>query len=604
MIHSVEKFLPLVSKPARYVGGEVNSICKDWSACRVRMALAFPDTYEIGMSHLGLKIIYHIINGEPSYLAERVFAPWFDMEKQMRERGIPLYSLESFRPVRKFDIVGFSLQYEMTYTNVLNMLDLAGIPMLSSERLEGHPLVIAGGPCALNPEPMADFIDAFVVGEAEEVILRLLGSFADFKNNGGQRRNLLSQWAKIDGVYIPSLYDAEYLNGKFSRIVGKGLAPDKVKRIWIKDLDAAPFPAAPPTPFIETVHDRFIVEIMRGCSRGCRFCNAGMTYRPVRERKVETICHLVEEGLSKTGYDAISLASLSSTDYSEIGKLVERLTTRLSDRRISISLPSLRLDSFSIGIADKIQEVRKSGFTFAPEAATDRLRRVINKGYTEEEMFTSLENALIAGWDMFKLYFMVGLPSETEGDVEAIASLIGQIRAMGRKIRRQRFHLNVTLSAFVPKPHTPFQWENVVDENALRDKYFEITSRVRYRDVKINWRETSLCLLEALLSRGDRRIGALIYTSWKAGARFDAWSSELKMDAWTRAMSECGVDFGSVTNFPYRSEDPLPWDHIETGVTKAYLLEELQRSRTPEFTADCRDKCLGCGVCGHVDLSD
>ncbi len=604
MIHSIEEFLPLVAKPGRYVGGEVNSVRKDWAASQVRVALAFPDTYEIGMSHLGLKILYHIINAQSSYLAERTFAPWGDMEKQMRERGIPLYSLESFRPVREFDIVGFSLQYEMNYTNVLNMLDLAGIPIFSRERREGDPLVIAGGPCALDPEPMADFIDAFVIGEAEEAILELLESFEDFKRDGGARKDLLDHWARIEGVYIPSLYEAEYDGEKFRRIAPRLNAPETVKRIWIKDLETAPFPTDPPVSFIEAVHDRLIVEIMRGCSRGCRFCHAGTAYRPVRERSVEGICRLVEEGLAKTGYDAITLASLSSTDYSEIEKLVGTLTRRLSDRRVSISLPSLRLDSFSIGIAEKIQEVRKSGFTFAPEAATDRLRRVINKDYTEEEMFGSLENALRAGWDVFKLYFMLGLPSETDEDIAAIASLIERIRTMGRKLRGKRFRTNISLSAFVPKPHTPFQWENVVDERNLQDKYSAITSRIRHRDVKISWREPSLCLLEALLSRGDRRTGDAIYGAWKRGARFDGWSSELNMDAWGQAMSECGIDFGRATNFMYGPDDALPWDHIESGVNKSYLLKELERSRTAEFTADCREKCLGCGVCGHVDLSD
>ncbi len=603
MIHTIEEFLPLVSKPARYVGGEFNSIRKDWARAHVRVALAFPDVYEIGMSHLGIKILYHIINSNPSYIAERTFAPWVDMEGQMRERGIPLYSLESFKPLREFDIIGFSLQYEMNFTNVLNMLDLAGIPIFASDRGENMPIVIGGGPCALNPEPMADFMDAFVIGDGEEAIIRLLKVFETCKKERGTKQDLLRQWARIGGVYVPSLYEVRYEQDKVSKIIPRNGAADSVERVRVKDLDSAPFPTAPPVPFIEAVHDRYIVEIMRGCSRGCRFCHAGMTYRPVRERSVDTVCRLVEEGLARTGYEAITLASLSSTDYSRIEELVDRLTRQLSGRRISISLPSLRLDSFSIGIAEKIQEVRKSGFTFAPEAATDRLRRVINKDYTEERMFHSLDSALRAGWDLFKLYFMAGLPTETEADIEAIASLIGKVRTMGRAIRGKKFRLNVSLSAFVPKPHTPFQWENMVDEESLRAKYSSVTSRVPYRDVKISWRDSFLCLLEATLSRGDRRVSNLIYGAWKAGARFDGWSSELKPEAWRQGMSEAGIEFSRAVKFPYMPEDTLPWDHIESGVTKEYLLMERGRSRSEEFTADCRDVCLGCGVCGHVDLS-
>jgi radical SAM family uncharacterized protein len=569
----------------------------------VRVALAFPETYEIGMSHLGLKILYDIVNSEPAFLAERVFAPWGDMEQQMRERGVALYSLESYRPLREFDIVGFSLQYEMTYTNVLNMLDMAGIPIMSSERGEDDPIVIAGGPCALNPEPIADFIDAFVIGEAEEAIVALLASFQACRDSGGSREELLREWARLDGIYIPSLYEPEYDGGKFRALTPSGDAPASVNRLWIEDLEAAPFPTAPVVPFLEAVHDRYTMEIMRGCTRGCRFCHAGMTYRPVRERSARNICGLIEEGLANTGYDGVTLASLSSTDYSEIESLVSALTRQLSERRISISLPSLRLDSFSVGIAQRIQEVRKSGFTFAPEAATDRLRRVINKDYSEDRMFASLEDALTAGWDVFKLYFMVGLPTETEEDIAAIGDLIKKVRGMGRKRRGKRFRTNVSLSAFVPKPHTPFQWENMVDAETLKGKYRATTSRVRDRDVKINWRDSELCMLEALLARGDRRIGKVVYAAWKAGARFDGWSSELKPDIWEKALLEAGVDIDLVTDFSYAPGDPLPWDHIRTGVTRKYLLKELERSRSAEFTADCRDKCLGCGVCGHVDIS-
>ena len=603
MIHSIEEFLPLVSKPGRYVGGEINNADKDWDEASVRVALAFPETYEIGMSHIGLKILYHIINSKPSFLAERVFAPWGDMEKQMRERRIPLYSLESYRPLREFHIIGFSLQYEMTYTNVLNMLDLAGIPLLAGERSDDDPIIIAGGPCALNPEPMADFIDAFVIGEAEEAIVAILQSLEACRKSGARKEDVLREWARLEGVYIPSRYEPEYDGDKFIALISSNGVPETVNRLWIKDLESAPFPTAPPVPFIEAVHDRFAVEIMRGCTRGCRFCHAGMTYRPVRERSAKKICDLVDEGLANTGCDGITLASLSSTDYSEIDALVGTLNRRLAEDRVSISLPSLRLDSFSIGIAEQIQEVRKSGFTFAPEAATDRLRRVINKDYAEESMFASLEGALKAGWDVFKLYFMLGLPTETEEDVAAIGDLIIRIRKIGRKSRGKRFRLNVSLSAFVPKPHTPFQWENMVDAETLKAKYRSITSIVRHRDVKINWRASELCMLEAMLARGDRRMSGVVFAAWKGGARFDGWSSELKVDVWESALRECGMDLERVTDFHYGPDDPLPWDHIETGVKKKYLLKEKERSRSAEFTADCRQKCLGCGICGHVELS-
>jgi len=603
MLEQLEQFLPLVVKPGRYVGGELHGIRKEWNAARVRVALAFPEIYEIGMSHLGLKILYHIINSRPQYLAERAFCPWPDMERQMRRHNVPLYSLESFRPLNEFDLLGFSLQYEMTFTNVLTMLDLAAIPLLSSDRRREDPIVIAGGPCALNPEPTADFIDAFLIGEAEEGILHLLKAYEEARGSDGSRRDVLRRLSAVDGIYVPSLYEPEYRNGKFFTLHCREGAPEYIDRLWVKNLDEAPFPTASPVPLIEAVHDRYVVEIMRGCTRGCRFCHAGMTCRPVRERSVDTICALVEQGLANGGYDAVTLASLSSTDYSKIGELVNRLTHLLSGRRISISLPSLRLDSFSIEIAEKIQEVRKSGFTFAPEAATDRLRRAINKHYREDEMFRSLDSALLAGWDLFKLYFMLGLPTETDEDVEAIAALVLNIRNMGRKIRGKRFRTNVSLSAFIPKPHTPFQWENMVPEDLLRRKYSTITGRVPYRDVKISWREPSLCLLEALLSRGDRRAAAVVLGAWKAGARFDAWSSESSMKAWRQSISQAGLDFSSVITFPYGPADPLPWDHIRTGVTKEYLLEERARSRSPEFTADCRERCLGCGVCAHVDLS-
>jgi len=591
--NTIEKTLPFVSKPARYIGNEVNSVHKDWDEAETKMLLAFPDIYEIGMSHVGLRILYHVLNSEPQILCERVFAPWTDFDQEMRHRGIPLFSLESWRPARDFDIVGFSLQYEIGYSNVLNMLDLAGIPLSNAERAESSPLVIAGGPCAFNPEPMARFLEAFVIGDGEDAVLEVVSVYNSWKRRGAARRELWRDLAKLDGVYVPELYKARYdSGGKFLNLEKTDeAAPPVIKKRTVAQLDAAPYPTAPIVPFIDIVHDRLAVEIMRGCPGSCRFCQATTIYSPARERSCEKIQELIRTGLESTGYEEISLTSLSSTDHSRIGDIIKWVRETFCRQHLSVSLPSLRFDSFSADLARMIAMEKRTGLTFAPEAGTERLRNAINKKITDEEMMRVVKELFDAGWKAVKLYFMVGLPTETDEDLEGVSRLATSMARLGRKAAGHKTRINVAVSAFIPKPHTPYQWERMAEEDELRRKYELLRSGLRNRQITFSWRDTALARLEATFARGDRRLGDVILKAWQAGARFDAWSTEIRFDIWRQAWaaSEIPFDFCSI---PAPSPgDPLPWQHIDTGVTVKYLLKECE-----ETYSEC--------ACANVDAKN
>lgn len=595
----IDDILPRVVKPGRYTGHEWGSVRKDWDAVDVRVVLAYPDTYEVGMSNLGLQILYFILNDQEWALAERTYAPWVDMEAEMRAAGLPLFSIESRRPIADFDVVGFSLPYELNYTNALTMLDLAGIPVRSVERDDRHPLIIAGGSTGYNPEPMADFIDLFVIGDGEEAILDLIEAYrqSGFNRRGarpGQRRreSLLRQLATIPGVYVPALYAVTYLpDGRVAATAPRvnGVAEHVRRRI------VEPLP--PPltrqiVPFVEIVHDRAMVEIQRGCTRGCRFCQAGTIYRPVRERSREEIVSAADALVKSTGYEELSLVSLSSTDYPDIGSLVAELMSHHPN--LNISLPSLRIDAFSIELAEAIKR-RKTGLTFAPEAGTQRLRDVINKGVTEEDLLRTAEAAYAQGWGSIKLYFMIGLPSETMEDVEGIARLVHEVLAIGRREQGNRAGVSVSLATFIPKPQTPFQWVAQEQPEALQYKQEHLQRRLRRAN--LSWHDPRASWLEAALSRGDRRLGDVVLRAWQSGAKFDAWTDQLRDDLWRQAFAEEGLNPAFYIYRPRPMDEVFPWDHIDSGVTKPFLLRELQCALSASVTPDCRSgRCVGCGL--------
>lgn len=594
---ALERILPKVTRPARYTGCEWNSIVKDWDQVAVKVALAYPDIYEVGLPNLGLMILYDILNRQDDILAERVYAPWMDMEEAMRQAGLPLFSLESRRPLADFDIVGFSLPYELDYTNVLNMLDLAGIPPLATERGGGDPLVIGGGSGTYNPEPLADFFDLFVIGEGEEVLLELVKAYGGWKKEGGGGRGVfLRRAALIDSIYVPGLYEVTYHpDGTVASI--EPLIPEA--RPTITKRMVAPLPPAPTrliVPYIEAVHDRAMIEIQRGCTQGCRFCQAGVIYRPRRERPPEEVLTTVDEILQGTGYDEIALVSLSSTDYSQIKPLMRELTSRYRDQPIAISLPSLRIDSFSVELARMLQERRKTGLTFAPEAGSQRLRDVINKKVTEKDLLDTAEAAYSSGWHRIKLYFMIGLPTETMEDVAAIVDLVKKVLAVGRRHQGRRAQVSVSVATFIPKPHTPFQWMPLLDEAALEERLALLRKSLRGKGIHFSWHDPQTSLLEAALSRGDRRLGRIIYRAWQLGARFDAWNEVLDMGLWERAFAEVSLD----PDFYARRERPLdemlPWAHIDTGVRLEFLASECESSLKGETMPDCRVRCLNCGI--------
>lgn len=597
-----------IQKPARYIGGEWNSIVKDHDTVDVKVALAFPDVYEVAMSHLGLKIIYSVINRRNDALAERVYAPWIDMEKMMREKHIPLFSLENKCPVRDFDVLGFTLPYEMSYTNVLNMLDLAGIPVFSKDRGDEDPIIACGGPCVYNAEPMCDFIDLFFIGESEEAIEEMVDIIKQWKAEGepGGKEEELRRLAQIEGCYVPAFYeDSYYEDGTFRSI--KPLRKDvqfPVKKRVIHNVDKVAVDDMPILPHIEIVHDRAVLEMFRGCSRGCRFCQAGMIYRPVREKKESHLQELAERLIQNTGYNEISLMSLSSADYSRLPELVDHLMDKFQNRRVSVSLPSLRVDSFSIDIAKKVQQVRKSGLTLAPEAGTQRMRDVINKGITEENIMEACSNAFKNGWSKVKLYFMLGLPTETDEDLAGIVDLAMRIKNLYHDIRgRYDCRITVSVSSFVPKPFTPFQWMPQCTVAEVERKQQYLKKLFTDRHIRYVYHDAKTGYLEAVLARGDRKIGQVIYTAWKKGCIYDGWTEFFQYDRWMEAFEECHVNPDLYANRDRDEYEAEPWDHIDCGVTKDFLRKEWRMAQRGVHTFDCRRKpCNGCAVCPALDV--
>jgi radical SAM family uncharacterized protein len=591
---ALDGILPRLAKPARYTGGEWNSVVKAWDEIEIKLALAYPDVYEVGMSNLAIMILYDLLNREHDVLAERVYTPWVDMEEAMRAAGISLYSLETRHPLAEFDIIGFTLPYELNYTNVLTMLDLGGIPLLARERAESDPLVIGGGGGTYNPEPLADFFDLFVIGEGEEIILELLNLY---RQSRVDREELLNGAAEMEGIYVPSLYDVQYkADGTIQRV--RPTHPSAKPMVTKCIVDALPpAPTRVVVPYVEAIHDRAMIEIQRGCTQGCRFCQAGMIYRPLRERRLDEIVTAAEKILAATGYEELALVSLSSCNYSRIEELVRTLLDKHGPNHTSLSLPSLRMDSFSLKLAEMFQGQRKSGLTFAPEAGSERLRRVINKAISDEDILRTAEAAFTSGWHRVKLYFMIGLPTENMEDVEAIASVVKQVHKIGRRERGKRAHVSVSVATFIPKPHTPFQWRPVEDKTLLEQKHHLLRRLIRGRGLKLSWNDPETSILEAAISLGDRRLGKVLHQVWREGARFDAWSELFDAGRWWGAFEAQGLDpaFYALRERPL--DETLPWDHISSGVSKEFLISEYERSLSEELTLDCREgPCRTCGI--------
>ena len=596
----LDPLLPTVEKPGRYVGLERNLTRKDLSKATVTLALAFPDTYEIGMSHTGLKILYELVNRREDFACERVYAPWVDLEGKMREEGIPLFSIESFAPVSDFDVLGFSLQAELNYSNILNMLDLAGLPVWQRDRRESDPIVLGGGPCTANPEPIADFFDAFVIGDAEEALNLFLDAYREARAGGAPRREILARLASIDGIYVPSLYDVSYReDGRIASIARNDpRAPERARRTWVPVLKPEYYPEKPVVPSVEIVQDRLGLEVMRGCTQGCRFCQAGYWYRPVRELDPDAVAEMTKKFIAESGWSEVGLLSLSTADYSQIEPLVKCLAPQLSERRVSISLPSLRAEAFSVGLADAVSEVRKSGFTFAPETGSDRLRRVINKTFTNADMIQAADVAFARGWDLIKVYTMIGLPTETLSDLDELVVLVEGILAQGR--RHGRKNVNVSVGSFVPKSWTPFQWAPFDGVDALERKLSYLKDRFRrIRGAKMKWHEPREAEIECVLSRGDRRVARVLHAAWRSGVRFDGWTEHFRYDLWTEAFRAEGIPKEAYLR-EYALDEILPWDVLDVSIKKRWLQIELIKAKKEMRTEDCKwGHCYACGVPGN-----
>ncbi len=595
-----------IEKPARYIGGEVNAVMKDKNDVDLRFAMCFPDVYEIGSSHLGIQILYDMFNRREDVWCERVYSPWTDLDKVMREKDIPLFALESQEPVRDFDFLGITIQFEMCYTNILQVLELSHIPLHASDRTLEDPFVIGGGPCTYNPEPLAEFFDIFYIGEGETVYDELFDAYKEWKKNGGSRQQFLERAAQIEGLYVPMFYDAEYNEDGtlHSFTPNNPNAPARVKKQVVMDVTDAPYPMNPVVPFIKATQDRVVLEIQRGCIRGCRFCQAGMIYRPTRERNVERLKEYARQMLQSTGHEEISLSSLSSSDYSELKELVTFLIDEFKEKGINISLPSLRIDAFSLDVMSKVQDIRKSSLTFAPEAGSQRMRNVINKGLTEEDILDGAGQAFEGGWTKVKLYFMLGLPTETEEDMKEIARLSDRVARRYYEIPKDNRHgkcqITASSSFFVPKPFTPFQWASMCTAEEYSRRAFlvrdEFQAQLNRKSLKYNWHDADGTVLEGVMARGDRRVGKVIEEAYRLGCLFDSWTESFRNDLWMQAFENTGVDI-AFYNLRKREKDELfPWDFIDIGVSRSFLYREWERAMAGEVTPNCRMQCSGCGA--------
>ena len=597
-----EQLFLSVQKPGRYSGGEINSIIKDKNAVDVRFAFCFPDTYEIGMSHLGMKILYSLFNEREDIWCERVFAPWTDFEKVMRENDIPLFAIESRDSIKNFDFIGFTLQYEMSYSNIVNMIDLAGIPLKSADRKELSPLVVAGGPCVCNAEPLADFVDIFFLGEGEEVDLEVIDLYKEYKAKNATKEEFLRAAAKIEGVYVPSLYSVDYNGDNTVKAITSLCveAPKTIKKRIMKDLDKSYYPKSFVVPYIDIVHDRAVQEVFRGCIRGCRFCQAGYIYRPVREKSVDTVNHQAKCLCESTGYDEISLSSLSTSDYRGIEELLNTMIDWTKEKKVSLALPSLRVDNFSEELIEKINYMKKSGLTFAPEAGTQRLRDVINKNLTEEEILNTCKIAFSSGYTAVKLYFMLGLPTETDEDLEGIANLgqkiVDAYYALPNKPKGKSVSVSISVSTFVPKPFTPFEFEPQISREEIVRRQRYLQSCIKTKKINLSWHDSSTSFLEAVFAKGDRRLGKVIEKAVELGCRFDGWNEYFDLNKWLEAFDACGIDPEFYANRERDFDEISPWNHMDVGVTKKFLIGQNKLAHKAITTPNCREKCAGCGA--------